>query len=300
MELPRHALIKVKAWTEDPRLNIIWIEGTSPFFPRSKDNLPSWKPYQNTTSSPPRYIFASCNPKSTSSTDSQLHERRSNEELALLCLLDSIIAQLQEIFPSLYLDRPESIDRSNESADVALRIIQAFLEEDKVPSLVWVIDGLQFTESASTNPFLIKLVKSLRFRGYKICLTTQGTSRVLSQVTWDYEQVKASNSMWKNGGYTWMYSALAAFNGLCACWVFTTQFLNVILMICESLWCKILRQEPSQTERWKLIRILITHINSLNCYFLLKVKPVKVNAWLPRTHAFSSRSPIRSDRARVE
>lgn len=195
MELPRHALIKVKAWTEDPRLDTIWIEGTSPFSPRSKDNLPRWKPYQNTTSSPPRYIFASCYPKSISPTDSQLHERGSKEELALLSLLYSIIAQLQKVFPSLCFRKPELLDRSNESADVALRIIQTFLEEDKMPSLVWVIDGLQLIESASTDPFLIKLVKSLRVRGYKICLTTQGTSIVLSQVTWDYEQVKASDSI---------------------------------------------------------------------------------------------------------
>lgn len=195
LELPRHALIKVKAWTEDPAFKIIWIEGTSSFCYRSKDNLPRWEPYQNTTSSPPRYILASYDPRYICPTESQPHESASKEEFVLLSLLDSIIAQLQGIFPSLSFRNPALLDRSKRSADVALHIIQKFLEADKVPSLIWVIDGLQFAESANTNTSLIELVRKLRARGYKSCFTTQGTSEVLSKMTFECEQVKASDAI---------------------------------------------------------------------------------------------------------
>lgn len=198
LELPWHALVKLKAWIDGRTSNTIWIEGTSPFSYRHKDNLPRWKPNQNTTNSPPRYIFASCNPRHISPTESQSYESGSNEELALSSLLDSIIAQLQGIFPSLSFSKPELLDRSKRSAEVALYMIQTFLEEDKVPSLIWIIDGLQFTESESTNPSLIKLVCNLRVRGYKICFTTHGTSEVLSKTVCECERVIASNVLGRN------------------------------------------------------------------------------------------------------
>ena len=192
MELPRHALVKFKAWIDGRASNTIWIKGTSPFSYRSKDKLPRWKTYQNTTTSPPRYIFASCDPRHISPTESHPYESGSNEGLALSSLLNSIIAQLQGIFPSLSFSKPELLDRSKRTANVALQMIQTFLEEDNVPSLIWIIDGLQFTESESTNPFLIKLVYNLRVRGYKICFTTQVTSEVLSKTVYECERVVAS------------------------------------------------------------------------------------------------------------
>lgn len=197
--LPWHALVKLKAWIDGQASNTIWIEGTSPFSYRPKDTLPIREPNQNTMSSPPRYIFASCDPRHNFPiTESQPYESGSNEELALSSLLDSIIAQLQGIFPSLSFSKPELLDRSKRSAEVALRMIQTFLEEDKVPSLIWIIDGLQFTESESTNPSLIKLVCNLRVRGYKICFTTHGTSEVLSKTVCECERVVASNVLGRN------------------------------------------------------------------------------------------------------
>lgn len=200
LELPTHALIQLKKWIESPTSNTIWIEGTLPFSYRSRNNLPRWKYYQNTTSPPPRCIFASCDLRHIFRTELRPHESESNEEFALLSLLDSIIAQLQGIFPSLSFSKPELLDRSTKSIDVALKMIWTFLEQDKVPSLIWIIDGLQFTESESTNPSVIELVYNLRVRGYKVCFTTQGASEVLSEVTSEYERVNALIAIGRNEG----------------------------------------------------------------------------------------------------
>ncbi len=82
-----------------------------------------------------------------------------------------------------------------ESAEPALKIIAALLKHAP-PSLIWVVDGLQFAEGYSTLPYLEGFLDILRDeesnRISKVCFTTHGNSLVLLRALQVTERIDAS------------------------------------------------------------------------------------------------------------
>lgn len=124
-----------------------------------------------------------------------------DKEAGLIALLYSIIRQLACLLPTalpvterLKEGKFHSLDGTLASVPAALELIRALLLHAP-PTLIWVIDGLQLTETNSTvlhlRAFLYIIREQETKRISKACFTTKRNCFVLSQATTIFERVDA-------------------------------------------------------------------------------------------------------------
>lgn len=122
-----------------------------------------------------------------------------DKEGGLIALLYSIIRQLACLLPTalpvtegLKESKFRSLDGTLASVPAALELIRALLLHAP-PTLIWVIDGLQLTETNSTilhlRAFLYIIREQETKRISKACFTTERNCFVLSQATTIFERV---------------------------------------------------------------------------------------------------------------
>ncbi|CCC14419.1 hypothetical protein SMACR_09200 [Sordaria macrospora] len=216
--LPREVVIHLQTWISEFKSSIRWVVGTpvSPFGSGLSVAALRLCDVSSEIGIPcisfickQMYNFAS--PSSTNMKGKRF--RLDLQEAGLIALLYSVITQLiyllpDEPFPiNPVLDRSnfEQLDGSMASAPVALRIIRE-LATYAPPSLIWVIDNLQLTESTTTMPHLREFIAFLREqtsatelsdeggtqRLSKVCFTTDGNSFVLAEEVGVMERINAS------------------------------------------------------------------------------------------------------------
>lgn len=125
-------------------------------------------------------------------------KRLTIKEAGLVSLLYSVISQLACLLPTA-LPATEGLEESDfnildgtmESIPAALKLIRALLIHAP-PTLIWVIDGLQLTETGSTVPYLRAFLDILgeqeTKRISKVCFTTGGNCFVLTQAMTIFER----------------------------------------------------------------------------------------------------------------
>ncbi|KAJ4404087.1 hypothetical protein N0V85_004950 [Neurospora sp. IMI 360204] len=205
--IPREVVIRLQTWINEYQSRIRWVVGghVSPFGSGLSVAALRLCDVSKEICLPcisfickQMYSFASA----ISTTKKGKRFRLDLQEAGLIALLYLVITQLiyllpDEPFPvNPVLDRSnfERLDGTMASAPTALQIIRE-LATYAPPSLIWVIDNLQLTESGTTMPYLREFVAFLREqerktdavdgggakRITKVCFTTDGNSFLLNQ-----------------------------------------------------------------------------------------------------------------------
>ncbi|KAJ5737712.1 uncharacterized protein N7483_002837 [Penicillium malachiteum] len=202
--LPGEVLVSMQKWLQVPSSRMIWIEGSSPDFYASNLSLAALRLCAICNSSEVPSIFVFCKNRY------KFQKSRSasaQKEASLVVLLYSIISQLACLIPPEFeavkkLDgwHFNQLDGTIDSAKLALDIIEALVSL-QLPSLIWIIDGLQLAEDRNSRSYLTRLVTILRsHQDGNVCFTTNGSSRALIQTIRKSERVDASPMLQGRGG----------------------------------------------------------------------------------------------------
>lgn len=183
ISLPEEVMIDLEAWLSGTQSKMIWIEGIASGSGVSKLSYAAAKICQSVMRNGLPCITFYCQqshgfPKATS-----MHQR----DAAVVALIYSIIVQLSYVIPAQFKGntalREESfrlLGGSIGTLSTALDIVEALLSYTP-PTLIWIIDGLQFAGSEITMPSLVRLIEVLRTFGAqddkvsKVCFTTDGS-----------------------------------------------------------------------------------------------------------------------------
>ncbi|KAJ6007443.1 hypothetical protein N7540_011419 [Penicillium herquei] len=201
--LPGEVIVSMKKWLQDSSSRMIWIEGFSPDFYGSNLSLAALRlcAICNSTEMPSISVFCKKSNKFQKSRSAS-----AQKEASLVVLLYSIISQLACLIPPEFEAVKEldewhfnQLDGTLESAKLALDLIEAMVSL-QLPSIIWIIDGLQLAEDRKTRSYLKSLVTILRsHQGGKVCFTTNGSSRALKTIE-KCERVDASRMLQGRGG----------------------------------------------------------------------------------------------------
>ncbi len=176
-------MIEIQNWIKTTDSRMIWIEGPDSTSFGSGLSLAAHRIYSISMQAELPCISIFCKPYHTTRTN------KTDREAALISLLYSVISQLARVLPVEFemtdgIDgtKFQALDGTLESAGPALVLVKALLTHAP-PSLIWVVDGLQFAEGQTTAPYLARLLAILREdernRVSKVCFTTHGNSLTL-------------------------------------------------------------------------------------------------------------------------
>ncbi|KAI1479211.1 hypothetical protein F4774DRAFT_138077 [Daldinia eschscholtzii] len=200
--LPAEVILELQNWLGAVKSRMIWVEGMPANSYSSDLSLAARRLVDISLSAnipcisffvKPRYDFAS-----------RVSPPMPQRQAAVVALLYSIITQLACLLPVEFENLEEleeahfqKLDGSFGSVPFALQVVRALLKYAP-PSLIWVLDGFQLTESQDTIPHLRTLISILRDQEAncisKVCFTTDGNCMVLSRTMNVLERVEASRT----------------------------------------------------------------------------------------------------------
>lgn len=194
--------MEILKWIKLPESKTIWLQGIPSLSGKSALSLAAAQvcDYSLKLGIPCVSYFVKPSYGVTSASSEQIDQKGS----MCIAMLYSIISQLVQLLPhgfeaandgELGERQFQQLDGSLESAGLALKMIHVLLDH-ATPTLICVIDGVQWAESPATVPHLQSLLDILRLqqdrRICKICFSTQGMSTVLLRGVHVRERVDAS------------------------------------------------------------------------------------------------------------
>lgn len=200
--LPQEIMSEFSRWIKAPKSRIMWVQGTPSTSGTSPLSLAATQvcDFSLKLGIPcvsfffkPRYNIPS------GSADPVSHKKA-----ACISMLYSLVSQLVHLLPYDFRadhdgdfgeDQFRLLDGSFQSANTALKMLDALLDH-ATPSLVCVVDGIQFGEGPTITAYFESFLEILRLhqgqRICKMCFTTQGGSTALSRSVNVWERVDAS------------------------------------------------------------------------------------------------------------
>lgn len=201
-QLPYEVVAEFSKWIQSPESKTIWVQGIPPLSGKSALSVAAKQVRDHSLKLGIPCISYFFTPRHDVSSASREHIDQKNSKC--IAMLYSVIFQLIQLLPHDFEaahngefgeTQFQLLDGTLSSANLALKMIDTLLDH-ATPTLICVIDGIQWAESPTTVPYLQSFIDILRVqqahRICKICFTTQGRSTALVDSVDVRERVDAS------------------------------------------------------------------------------------------------------------